>query len=282
MKPKIVSERDVKRCFPKRKPGSHKGENGKVLIVGGSRDLIGAPALGAMAALAALRAGTDLAVVAAPEKCGYVVNTYSPDIIVKKFKGDFFTKRHSKKIVEMAKNFDVVLIGPGLGREKQTMLFVKEVVKKVRVPVILDADAIKAVSGMKFNGNVLLTPHATEFYIFSGKRLGRKREQAVKEAARKHNCVILLKGQVDVISDGSAVALNKTGNAGMTVGGTGDVLAGVCAAFVALGNGLFKAAYSAAFINGKIGDRLLKKKGYGFVASDFVELIPAEIKRLAK
>lgn len=282
LKTEIVKEKDLQKCFPKRKSSSHKGENGKVLIVGGSNDLVGAPALAAMAALASLRTGVDLVVVTAPEKCGFVINSYSPDIIVKKFKGDFFTKKHSKKIIELSKNFDAVLIGPGLGRERQTLLFVKEIIEKIKIPMVLDADAIKAVKGIQFKGNVLLTPHATEFYIFSGKKLGGNREVLVKEVARKHNCTILLKGQVDVISDGIRIALNKTGNAAMTVGGTGDVLAGICTALISLGNGLFESASAAAYLNCRVGEQLFKEKGISLVASDFIGKIPTFIRTTAK
>ena len=106
--------------------------------------------------------------------------------------------------------------------------------------------------------------------------------KAVKEAAAKHRCVILLKGRVDIISDGKKVALNRTGNSGMTVGGTGDVLAGICAGFMGLGLSPFNAACAAAFVNGTIGDKLLRKMSYGFLASDFVKEIPVQVKRIMK
>lgn len=288
---KFAKLSDVKACYKPRSAYSHKGENGRVLIVGGSKDLVGAPALAAAAALAALRAGVDLVVVAAPEKPGWVINQYSPDIIVKKFRGEVFSARHVKEISSLAKGFDAVLIGPGLGRKKKTLAFAKALVNKIekikikggKIPLVLDADAIKACAGMRFSCPAVITPHAREFEVFSGVKVPRRRNapevaKTVKAAAKKHNCTILLKGHTDVISDGRDVKLNRTGNAGMTVGGTGDVLAGICAALLALRNQPFSAACAAAYINGKAGDMLLKSKGYGFVAGD----LPGEIPKIIK
>jgi hydroxyethylthiazole kinase-like uncharacterized protein yjeF len=276
----------AKSCFKKRKSDSHKGDNGKVLVIGGSADFVGAPALAAMSSLSALRAGTDLVTIVAPEKAGYVINTYSPDLIVKKLDGKNLEKKHLKEILKLGEKNDVVLIGPGAGQEKHTKSLVKELVKKIKKPLVLDADALKACSGMKFKGNVLVTPHEKEFEIlFKKKTAGKKIEEKkkmVKTAAKKYNCIILLKGATDIISDGEKTILNKTGNAGMTVGGTGDVLAGLCAGIAAQGNSLFNSAVCGAFANGLIGDRLFKKLGHGMIASDFVQEIPVVLKVLSQ
>ncbi|MFH1392041.1 MAG: NAD(P)H-hydrate dehydratase, partial [Candidatus Diapherotrites archaeon] len=177
-------------------------------------------------------------------------------------------------------------IGPGLGEEKQTQLFVKEFVKKRKKKIVIDADGIKACAGMTFKGNVLLTPHEKEFEIFSGEKISgktlNKKTKIVKAIAIKHNCVILLKGKNDVISDGKKIILNKTGNAGMTVAGTGDSLAGLCVGFSALGLSLMQSAEAGAFVNGKIGDSLYKKMGFSYIASDFAKEIPYWIKKLVK
>lgn len=279
---KIVQEKDVRKCFHKRRPDSHKGDNGKVLVVGGSNDLVGAPALAALAALSCYRTGVDLVTVIAPEKAGFIINRYSPDLIVRKVKGSSFSETDAKNVLDLSKKADCVLIGPGIGQDKKTANFVKKVVSKCGKPMILDADAIKAMKGKKFSGKVLITPHAVEFQIFSGKNPHKNREKIVKQTAKKHDCVILLKGKIDAISDGRKVKLNKTGNAGMTVGGTGDVLAGICAALVAQKNSLFDSACAAAFINGAVGDILLRKKGHGFTASDFLSEIPEVLKKYWK
>lgn len=283
---KRISIADVKSCYKRRSPYSHKGDNGRVLIVGGSGDFAGAPALAAMGALAALRTGIDLAVIAAPEKAGWAMSEYSPDIIVKKFGGSKFTPAHVREIAALSRGFDSILIGPGLGRAKQTASFCRTLAKKIKQPMVIDADALKALAGARFRAPVIITPHAGEFEIFTGRKLKTKTRKnsaelagLVKFAAKKHNCTILLKGRTDIISDGTRVKLNSTGNAGMTKGGTGDVLAGICAALLALHNEPFKAACAAAYINGRAGDILLRKKGYGFIAGDLPQAIPEVIKK---
>ena len=284
--PKTITEQEIKKYFKKRKADSHKGDNGTALIIGGSTDLIGAPALAGMSTMACLRAVIDLCYVAAPEKAGLLINGFAPDLMVKKLKGDYFTKKHLKHVLVLEKKADVVLIGPGIGLEKQTISFVKEFVKKSKKPIIIDADAIKACAKMKFNGAVLLTPHKKEFELFSGKKLFEKtlteKISIVNMIALKHKCIILLKGKTDIISNGKQVVLNKTGNAGMTVGGTGDSLAGLCTGFTAQGLNLFDSAKASAFVNGKIGDKLYKKMGYSFIASEFAKEIPFWIKNIIK
>ncbi|MEE9524993.1 MAG: NAD(P)H-hydrate dehydratase [Candidatus Woesearchaeota archaeon] len=255
-----------------RKREQRKGENGRVLTIGGSVDLIGAPA---MAALAALRSGIDLSVVAAPEKVAYTINSYSPDLITKKFEGEFFNWDNVKDVIEFAENFHVIIIGNGLGLEPATFDFVKEIVERLPQPKVIDADAIKALRGAEFTNSVL-TPHSKEFQILTDEILPEgleKRTPIVKHFAGRDR-VFLLKAPVDIITDGERVHYNKTGNDGMTIGGTGDVLAGITAGFIAQGGELFESAAAAAQLAGKIGDYLLKKKGYGFTASDMIELIP--------
>ncbi|MEK6957710.1 MAG: NAD(P)H-hydrate dehydratase [archaeon] len=278
----------IKKIFKKRKPDSHKGQNGRVLVIGGSSDLVGAPGLAAVASLAALRAGTDLVTVLAPEKAGFAINSYSPDLIVKKVSGKFFAPKHMKKAIELAEKADAIVIGMGIGKEKASMRFCREFVKKNVKPIVIDADALRACKGMKLKGNAIITPHQNEFLEFTGKKIADKNPGEkiilVKEAAKKHNCVILLKAKTpkyaNVVSDGKSVSLNNTGNAGMTKGGTGDVLAGLCGAYIALGAKPLEAARAAAFVNGKIGDELKNEMGYGFVASDFAKKIPNWTKKI--
>lgn len=276
-----VSQKLVQKCFGKRKKTSHKGQNGKVLVVGGSAEYSGAPALVGLAAKAVLRTGTDLVFVCAPEKTGWIVSEHLPDAIVYKQKGEYFSKKHARKVLEVSKKADCIVIGNGLGMRKETQEFAKEIAKKAKVPLVIDADAIKALKGFVFKNNAIITPHRKELEIFAGKKITRPEKQ-VTEIAKKHKCVVLLKGPTDYISDGKKVFYNATGNSGMTVGGTGDVLAGICAAIVSHKNLLLESACSAAFVNGLVGDRLLRKKGVGFIASDFAEEIPFVLKKFWK
>ena len=155
------------KLLKKREPWSHKGDNGRVLVIGGCKDYIGAPAL---AGLAALRTGVDIVVIAAPEPIAWTINSYSPDLITRKFEGDFFNWDNVKDIIELSEDYDAVLIGPGLGLEPNTMDFAKEVVERIQQPKVIDADALKALKDAEIR-NAVLTPHAGEFKILTDEDL---------------------------------------------------------------------------------------------------------------
>ena len=245
----------------KRKKGSRKGENGKVLIIGGSEDYAGCLAL---AGLAALRTGVDIVTIASPEKTGWAVQAMSPDLIVKKFKGNHFTEKHAGEIIKLAGNFDSVLIGSGIGLKSAS--FTRKVVRKINKPVVIDADGIKAVK-LSDAKNAIFTPHKNEFRLLL--RNSGIDEKKLQKSINGN--VILLKGRVDRIISKGRERLNRTGSEGMTVGGTGDVLAGIAAGFLGQGYSPEDSAYAAAFLNGILGDLQKKKRGYSFIASDLVE-----------
>ncbi len=263
-----------------RKKTSHKGESGTVLIVGGSMDYAGAVAL---AGLAALRAGCDSVTVAAPEKVAWAINALSPDLMTKKFPGKYFTVKQAKDVARFSDKFDVVLIGNGLGPQAEN--FVKIVIRKIHKPKVVDADALKFLT-FKEMDNSILTPHRRELermLINSEKEflLPRLTESNPKELADvlqgnlkfflQNDNVLLLKGPTDLIISKNRIYLNRTGNPGMAKAGTGDVLAGMCAGFYAQTKDAFKSSVAAAFINGKLGDLIHKKRGsYSFIASDIL------------
>ncbi|MBN2112261.1 NAD(P)H-hydrate dehydratase [Candidatus Woesearchaeota archaeon] len=258
----------MKIKLKKRKKTSHKGQNGEALIIGGSEDYAGCLAL---AGLAALRTGIDWVTIAAPEKVGWAVQSLSPDLVVKKFRGTHFTKKHVNPVLKLAKQFDAVLIGNGIGRKSDD--FVKQVVKKINKPLVIDADGVKAVK-IQDAKNAILTPHKKELEILL-KNSNIKEKELQKKIGDN---VFIIKGHVDKIISKNRTSLNRTGNEGMTVGGTGDVLAGLALGFLAQKYPKFESARIAAFINGKLGDQLKKKKGYSFIASDLVE----DLKKIQK
>ena len=163
-------------------------------------------------------------------------------------------------------------MGMGLGRHAETMEALAEIMPLCKKPVI-DADALQPDLPLKG----IVTPHAGEFKRISGIALVdldyRERVEPLKDYAREKGLVVLLKGKVDLISDGEVVRANTTGNPGMTVGGTGDVLAGITAAFYARSSAL-RAATAAAFVNGRAGDLVYPEKDFGMVATDVIEKIP--------
>ncbi|MFC1768349.1 NAD(P)H-hydrate dehydratase [Nanoarchaeota archaeon] len=252
--------------FPKRSKTSHKGQNGKVLIVGGSPDYVGALAL---AGLAALRSGADWVTIAAPEKTAWAISSLSKDLITKKFPCEYFTLDQVEDILSLSKDFDVVLIGNGLGTDPETQKFVRKIAHKIEAKKVIDADGIKAISLQEVT-NTLFTPHLGELNILL-KNSKIKREDLQRYIDEN---VILLKGPSDTIITHDRTMYNQTGNAGMTKAGTGDVLAGLCAGYLAQSDDLFQSACNAAYINGLIGDILLKKKqGFTYLASDMVDEI---------
>ncbi|MBW2975908.1 NAD(P)H-hydrate dehydratase [Candidatus Woesearchaeota archaeon] len=256
---RCISKRDIK--LPTRKKSGRKGDNGKVLVIGGSKDYVGAVAL---AGLAALRSGVDWVTVAVPEKVGWAINALTPDLVVKKYKGDDFCASRAKDLLKLEKNFDAVLIGNGIGMHAKS--FVKKYTKETKKPLVVDADALKHIR-LQDVKNAILTPHAGEFKILL------KNSGLGTDNFRQHlrNNITLLKGPVDKIISVSKTYCNKTGNAGMTKAGTGDVLAGLCVGFLGQGVSLLQSAINAAYFNGLIGDILLeKKKGFTYLASDMV------------
>src|SRR3989338_3983692 len=265
---KYITKADVRKLkLPVRVPGSHKGDFGKVLLIGGSQDYVGAVAL---AGLATLRSGVDLVTIAAPTKVAWAINAMAPDLITKKFDCLYFDKKHVNSVVKFAKEFDAVLIGNGIGRKSHG--FCVEVIKKLsekNMPLVIDADAIKAIS-LKDAKNAILTPHKREFQMLLENTHIRKLQLNKYIGSN----VIILKGNVDVIYAKGKLKYNKTGNPAMTVGGTGDILAGLAVGFYAQTKDPWGSAIAAAYMNGLCGDVIKGEVGRaGLVASDMLKKI---------
>ena len=273
---------DVAVMVKPRPPESHKGDFGRLLIIGGSEIFSGAPAL---VALAALRVGVDLTYIAAPHRTAYTISAMSPNLITLKLEGDHLTPRDLPIIGRYLNRATALVVGPGLGLHKETMEAVNEIIKMAeerRVPTLLDADGLKAFAESKrrVETPLVLTPHAGEYKILTGEELPRDlrgRAESVRRTAQDMDATILLKSHVDIISDGVRIKFNQTGNPGMTVGGTGDVLSGIVGAFLSQGADPFEASVAGAFINGAAGDFAKAEKGYHMVATDLIEWIPKVI-----
>ncbi|AEC51773.1 hypothetical protein PNA2_0856 [Pyrococcus sp. NA2] len=276
----LVGPAHVKFAYVRK--GEHKGQNGKLLIIGGSENYYGAPLLAAKAA----KHLVDLVFLLVPESVAEKI--VDPDLIVRKVKGENLSSKHVNYALELAKKVDAIVLGPGIGLSDETREFVKELVERIDKPTVIDADGLKIVSEFKEilrSKNVILTPHAGEFKILFGEEVPEeltKRGELVKEKAKEFECTILLKGRYDVISDGEIWLYNKTGNRGMTTGGTGDVLAGTVGAFLSLRNSTIRAAAAGAFLVGFAGDLVMEEKGEAFTASDVVEKIPIALKKITE
>ncbi|MBI5679755.1 MAG: NAD(P)H-hydrate dehydratase [Methanobacterium sp.] len=255
---------------------SHKGHNGIVLVVGGSQDYSGAPAL---AALSAFKAGVDLVYVACPQSVSQTIRSYSPDLIVNSLSNDLITEDDVDKIVELSKKADSVVIGCGMGIDNETALAINEIISEIKNPMIIDADGLKLVYTdiiKEIKSDIVVTPHSAEFKELFGIEMPPEFEDKVEivtDVASEHKSTVLLKGVIDIISNGQKTRFNKTGNPGMTVGGTGDCLAGLTGALMAIGHDGFEAACLGAYINGRAGDMATEKYKYHFKASDMIKYI---------
>jgi NAD(P)H-hydrate epimerase len=271
-----VGPGDLQILYPRPAKGSRKGQNGRVLVIGGG-PYSGAPAL---AAMAALRVGADLAVVAAPEEAARTIASFSPNLIVRPLPGSELRPSSVKLCMDLAKDADAVLVGPGAGRTRETSEALEELLAECPKPLVVDADALHALGrshGILRGKPGVLTPHAGEYAALTGKAPPDEppaRGKAAARLAKSTGFAVLLKGPVDVATDGETIKFNHTGNDGMTVGGTGDVLAGLCAGLLAKGASPLDAARVAAFLNGTSGDLAFAEKSYGLVATDVLDNVP--------
>lgn len=273
-----------KKAFTHTGPGSlaglksrgdfvEKGGGGRVLIIGGG-PYTGAPA---MAATAAYRAGAEMVTVAAPRRAADIIASFSPDLIVRPLSHvEHLVDSDVPMLKDLISRHHAVVVGMGLGREPETLAAAGRIIPLCE-RVVIDADALQP--DMPLHG--IITPNVHEFNRLSGENLGPKDAavvEKVKGFSARHKVVTLWKGSPAVVSDGRDTRLNSTGNPGMAVGGTGDVLAGIAGAFYCR-NDAFKAACAAAFISGAAGDMAFGDKGYGLVATDVIHWLPYAIKR---
>jgi NAD(P)H-hydrate epimerase len=259
--------------YPVPKGDSHKGDNGRLLVIGGG-PYIGAPA---MSAMAAMRAGVDLIHVATPVRSFVPIASMTPVFIMYELSDhNVLSENDVKPILEIMKKVDAVLIGPGIGTAETTMAAVREIVLRCDKPMVVDADAIIAVASMAIlPKNVIITPHKREFEAFSGFAVQSCDLLAV---SKKRNVTILLKGETDVIVSEDRKRINNTGTSAMTVGGTGDVLSGMVAGLLSKGMRPFDAACVGAFICGTAGEMAFDEYSYGLSPTDVIEKIPKVLK----
>jgi len=271
--------------LPRRRADSHKGDYGRVLVIGGSRGMSGAVCL---AAKAALRGGAGLVRAAVPVGILPIVAAYEPSYLTAGLSEDDDGRTSNKsrpRIAELVAAHDVVALGPGLGRSADLDELVTWLYADLERPLIVDADALNVLADRRNlsespRGVRLLTPHPGEF----GRLVNRptadvqmnRRDLAV-EFAKRHRIVLVLKGSATIVSDGTRVFTNTTGNPGMATGGSGDVLSGLIAALVAQGLGAYEAAVLGVYLHGLAGDLAAEQLGEtALIASDLLDwLAPA-------
>ena len=277
----VLSATIVKNFIPPRKSQSRKGDNGKVLVLGGSYLYHGAPIL---SSLAALRSGADLVYTCVPKINVTATRAYSPNLIVVPLVDVKLTRGAVRKLVGIIpKELDSATIGMGLGIQDREALkiLVKDLLDRA-VMLSLDASALvpDILSEIK-DKKVTVTPHAGEFKRLFGELPPdniKQRTTMVQKYAKDNGVTILLKGPTDIVSNGSKTFLNPKNLASMTVGGTGDVLSGVVAAMLCKNKNPVEAASAAVYVNGKAGAPAQKKNGLHIVATDLLDFIPAAMK----
>lgn len=282
---------DLRLALKPRSEYSHKGENGRLLVVGGSSRYVGAPSL---TALAALKVGIDLAIVAVPYSITSAVRAYSPDLIAVPLPAEgVLDSACIPAILREAQTADAVVVGMGLGLEDETKAAVIDLVCKLNEsgkPMVIDADALKALGGVRKEvtfKNAVLTPHSGEFLALTGNKLPDEKEvgwegrtEIVKRWAKSLNATILLKSRYDIITNGQKIKIKTIGNPGLTIGGTGDVLAGIVGALMSKGESPYRSAVGGSFLNSYAGDLLEAEIGHHFLAQDLVEMLPVALKTL--
>ncbi len=284
-----VNRSILKDIYKKRPEDAKKYDYGLLLVIGGSEFYSGSPAL---SALAAFKTGVDMVRIIAPKRAADIIASFAPDLAAYPIEGVRLNKEHLGTLISMtesakavARENTAVVIGGGTGRSEETQDVILEYLSQVAVPIVIDADGIHALNKnpeIISQKPFLITPHAYEFFILTGKDVSQfsdeKKIKTVQEEAERLQTTILLKGKTDIISNGQEVALSKTGSPLLTVGGTGDTLAGIAGALMSRGISPFEAGQAAAFINGSAGKLAAKKLGESIMATDLIEAIPEVLK----
>lgn len=268
--------------LPDREAAAHKGNFGKLLLLCGSRGYTGAAAL---AAMGALRVGAGLVYLGVPESIYAIeaVKLTEPVVFPLPDEDGMLSVEAADELSRKLDQMDAVLIGPGLGQSAGTLCTVQYILEHFRGPVILDADGINSMRSHKdiLRGRTsptILTPHEGEFCRFVGRPVENRLESA-RCLAADLGATIVLKGHDTIITDSRICYINTTGNPGMAVGGSGDVLAGMITGLVGQGLEPLEAAACAVWLHGAAGDICAREIGqYGMLPSDMLQVLPRLMK----
>ena len=281
----LLQESDIAEIVVPRSPDSHKGTHGTIAIVTGSSQMAGAAL---MAAHGAVRSGAGKVFLRVPGATAPYCIGVQPEIMVRGVgTGDHFTAADADEIIAESKNWSVLAMGPGLGRDAETKEFLLKVLAAVTCPVVLDADALNLLAGEKAliasrGSRIIMTPHLAEFSRLSGLSMTEIKADhiaAARHFASEWKVNLVLKGAPTLIVSAKTgnVYVNSTGNAGMACGGMGDVLTGMIAAMIAHQgmSDLCSAACAGVYLHGAAGDACRKDRGpYGFTPMETADALP--------
>lgn len=270
------------RILPERDPFAHKGNFGRILLLCGSRGYTGAAFL---AAMGALRSGAGLVFLGVPESIYAIEAVKLNETIVFPLpdQDGKLSREAIPEILLKLSQMDAVLIGCGMGKSEDTLAVTKAVLENAACPVVVDADGINVLAGhidilRGRNAPTILTPHDGEFMRLWG-TIGGDRRQAASAAAKDAQSIIVLKGHRTIITDGRTHYINTTGNPGMAVGGSGDLLAGILVSLLGQGIAPLEAAACSCWLHGAAGDCAAEALGqYGMLPTDMLEMLPRLMK----
>lgn len=281
-------EEDIKSYFQKRNPNSHKGDYGHVLVLAGSRGKEGAAGL---TALAVLRSGAGLCTLALPASCQKAVHPMEVMTApLPETANGTLSLQAKEPILDLLKDKSALAIGPGITTDPETVALIGEILPLIQCPLVLDADALNAISSHKdwlekLKPETVLTPHPKEMSRLTGvstQEIQRNRVATAAQFATEHSLTLVLKGSPTLIAlaDGS-VTINPTGNAGMATGGSGDVLTGIIAGLMAQGLAPCSASIAGSYIHGQAGDHFAETESQTtLIAGDLLRCLPESLKRI--
>ncbi len=272
----IIVPDELKGILRKRDSNTHKGDYGRVGIIGGSRGMTGAPYL---ASMAALRSGAGLVYNIVPDEIHDIMSIKHTEVIVKGYSNIEGCLNHIKGL-------DTIVLGPGMGVSEEKKELVKAILKNYKKTLVLDADGINLIDDNMVlytrEGETIITPHPGEMARLLGidtKEIQGNRIKYSKYSSEKYNVISILKGHETICTYKGQIYLNSTGNPGMATAGSGDILSGIIAGFMAQSIEPFKASKLGVYVHGLAGDMAIQEKGeYGLIASDILECIPNAVK----
>ncbi len=282
---KELNESILKNVFKPRPLNSRKYDFGLLIVIGGSDFYSGSPALSSMAAF---KSGVDMVRIIAPKRAADIIASFNPILSAYPLEGKRIGVEHLPILLSMTESAKqvsrgntAVVLGGGIGQSEETQKTIIDFISQVNVPIVIDADAIYAVKENKeilIPKECLITPHYYEFFSLTGKEIYdlplEEKIRIVKEESSNLKSSIVLKGEVDIISDGKNTAISKIGSPYLTAGGCGDTLAGIAGALVSKKNTLFDSAAAAAYINSSAGVLAAKELKDSTTAIDLINKIP--------
>ncbi len=288
IKRQLITTEWAKSKFLKRDANAHKGTFGHVLIIGGSPGMTGAVCL---AAMGALRAGSGLVTIAMPNSLNSIVEQKLTEVMTKPLPENsrgFLGFDAIEPILEISQKMDIIAIGPGMGISEEGEAFLSELLKRIKKPIVLDADGLKLLGKIidktpdfiaSLSSEIILTPHPGEMAALISiktEEIQKNRLKIAEAYAKKWGVNIVLKGSKTIVASANGrTYLNVTGNVGMSTGGTGDILTGIIASFMGQGMNIHTAAALGVFVHGLAGDKAVEEMGkYSLIAGDILDYLP--------